>query len=366
MGKTINIFYDSLSRKTSISSDDVVFNTERIEGIDISKWIYPFHSNGITWYGLYEELKSAYMLNRFTILFEGDTDKYEILKNALKDKSVDVKEKFSKVIILYDDSQFLTKITINGKIFDTQRIEKRSIDEWVKPFSFKAANWQGIFGEIESYLGNDFYSISFVGKQEDMKILMENAPDNISIFYKPKAVSKKTSQSQTQSMKNNGQTQGKAPSSAESAPFSKLTPNSIKGNANGLISGAKIEFAEMNNREPGILLFGKIAVITAAICCIVFTIFMSRFLMILSIIPAIVFCVLSFTKGYKKLAICTFAAVMILAVISWIIVTIRWHMAFKDIGDSFDDFNDTLDDVNDMMKEANDALSDVNDAMAGN
>ena len=83
--------------------------------MSVSKWIYPFHINGIKWYGLYEELNNYYLHKTFSITFDGDTADYEVLKNALKDKNIEVKEKISKVIILYDGSQFVTKITINGK-----------------------------------------------------------------------------------------------------------------------------------------------------------------------------------------------------------------------------------------------------------
>lgn len=191
MGHTIELCYDSATKTTIISSDDVFFDTGRIQGVDISKWIYPFFINGVKWYGIYEELRKFYKNSTFTITFDGAADEIETLKKAFKDKNVKVNAKYSNVIILYNESQFMTKITINGKIFDTQRIEKRSIDEWVLPFSFKAADWKGIFGEIESYLGNDFYNINFVGKQEDMNILMDNAPENISIFFKPPVVPKK-------------------------------------------------------------------------------------------------------------------------------------------------------------------------------
>ena len=358
MGHNIDISYDAKNKITTISFEGNVIDTERLNGVDISKWVYPFHINGVRWYGLYEELKKVYMHNTFTIVFEGNTEDYEVLKSALKDKNIEVKEKFSKVIILYDDSQFMTKITINGKIFDTQRIEKRSIDEWIKPFSFKAAEWLGIFGEIESYLGNSFYNISFVGNQEDMKLLIDNAPEYVNVFYKPQVVSKKKPPQLNTA--ESVQTQSAAPET-ENTRLSKPDLNNINGIANGLIGGAKSEYFEMQNNDSGMLLFGKIAVIIAVICCIVFTIFMSRFLMILSVIPAVVFCVLAFTKGYKKLAICTFIVCIVLAVISWIIITIRWRMAFKD---AFGDLDDAFSDANEAFKEANDALGKINDAMS--
>lgn len=359
MEHIIEMTYDTASKKTTISSEGVIFDTERLNGVEISKWVYPFHVHGVRWYGLYEELKSVYLHSTYTIVFDGTTEDYEILKNAMKDKHIEVKEKVSKVIILYDDSQFMTKITINGKIFDTQRIEKRSIDEWVKPFSFKAADWQGIFGEISNYLGNDFYSISFVGNTEDMKILMDNAPDNINIYYKPKVTSANKSKPKQTATEDSSQILNKSSQPSEPIQFTKPNLNDIKGGFGGFIAGAKVDYDEMTEKESGILMFGKISVIIAVLCTILFTIFMSRLLMLLSIIPAIVFGILAFTKGYKKLAVCTIAICVILAVLSWTIITIRWRMTFKDIDDAFDDLNDSFDDVND-------AFGQINDAMAGN
>ena len=46
-------------------------------------------------------------------LINFDDEQLENFSNVI----IEVKEKISKVIILYDDSEFITKITINGKIF---------------------------------------------------------------------------------------------------------------------------------------------------------------------------------------------------------------------------------------------------------
>lgn len=363
MDHIIEMNYDSASKKTAISSNGINFDTERLNGIDISKWIYPFHINGVIWYGLYEELKSVYQHNTYTIIFDGKTEDYEILKNAMKDKHIEVKEKISKVIVLYDGSNFMTKITINGKIFDTQRIEKRSIDEWVKPFAFKAASWDGIFGEIEKYIGNDFYSISFVGNQEDMKILMENAPNNISIFYKPQVLPQKKVQQSVEATSNivkntitntskldNGYQEESSTSilkdnDTDQNPtkfeLKNLSLNKIKLYIMELIKGAKNDYHEMNRCDSGLLTFGKVAVVIALICCVLFTIYSFRLMVILCALPSMIFCFLAYTKGYKKISICTFIVCFLIAFIGWLIITIRLHIIMNEIDDAFKDIADS-------------------------
>ena len=341
MDKNIYIKYDRITKDTTISNDGVYLDTSRIYGVELAKWIYPFHINGIKWYGLYEELRRAFLHKTFTIVFDGENEDFTTLKNALKDKGVEFKEKISRVVILYDDKQINTKITIDGKIFDTQRIERRSVDEWVRPFSFKIAEWKGIFGEIEEYLGNDSYSISFVGNPDDMNILMDNAPANISIYYKPPVVPQKHTPPQS-SISDNLQPQN---TSQTENKTSLPNMNNIRSESTGFISGAKAEQMQMKSSDSGLLMFGQIATIAAVICCIIFTVFMSRFMMILSIIPSIVFCILAFLKGYKKLAICTLSVILIFAIASWIIVSIRWAKAINDIGESLNESFSSINDV---------------------
>lgn len=209
-------------------------------------------------------------------------------------------------------------------------------------FSFKAADWKGIFGEIESYLGNDFYNINFVGKQEDMNILMDNAPENISIFFKPPVVPKKKHQvpiSDNISSVSN--------SLKENIPHDM---NDTKGKAMGLINGAKKDYYEMQQKDSGLLFFGKIAAAVAIVGCVIFIIKMSRLFMLFSLVPVIIFAVLAFNKQYKSLAISTIIVSLVLGIASWIIITIRWNMFWNglsnDIDDAMEGVNEALDILN--------------------
>lgn len=358
MSNIIKVKYDHDSHEIEISCDEIIFDTSRIASMGISEWVYPFVIKNNSWYGFYEEMKGFCQSDSFKVIFHGSDEDMNILKSALSSTNIDVIGLNNKVVILYNSEQLVTKITINGKIFDTSKLTNRSIDEWVFPFTYKDAEWNGIFAEIESFLGTNSYSIQFMGDSEDMRIIMDNCPQNIDVTYKPPVVPKKKTQLAVPKPINTDSVKATVELKPENQ-YQKPDLKDIKGNAKGLISGAKIDYKKMQERDSGILMFGKIAVIAAAICCIVFTIFMSRLLMILSVVPAIVFCVLAFTKGYKKLAVCAFILCVSLAIISWIIVTIRWHIALKDI-------NDTFDDVNDAFDQANDAFNEVSDAFAGN
>lgn len=190
MSKLVKISYDSNSLKTQITMDDNVFDTSRIDGKEIADWVYPFLIKGIRWNGIYEELNTFLgETEDFSIQFDGTEKDLEILRTALKNTSVKVAGINNKVVILYKREPLSTKITVNGKIFDTSKLQNRFIDEWTVPFQFRDLKWNGIFKELEYFIGTDNYNIQFVGEQEDMKELMKECPENVSITYRIPTVS---------------------------------------------------------------------------------------------------------------------------------------------------------------------------------
>lgn len=347
--KIVKVKYDHSSKAIHISCDGDVFDTSKINGMDITEWSNPFILKGVKWNGFYEEIKSFYNMEDFSVLFIGDSSDLDTLRSSLADEDIKVEGLNNKVFILYNGDTRSTKITVNGKVFDTSRLINRTVDEWVFPFQVNGIIWNGIFAELESYIGGRAYSIQFVGKKEDMQYIEEQCPEFVELKFKepissaPKPAAPKNDNNDL------------------SAKFNIKVPDTdvAKNKLAKLIIDIKKEYVELCANESKLAVFGRVACVIAVICCIIFTIFMSRLLMILSIIPAIIFCVLAFTKGYKRLAVSTFAVCILLAVISWIIINIRWHLAFKDIEDSFDDINDALED-------ANDALGGMNDALYGN
>lgn len=167
-----------------------VFDTSQIKNIPIEQWVYPFLSNGIKWNGLYEELKTFIGCNEFILQFDSDEASFTIVKNALASQPVKLVGMKNTVVIVYSENPFTTKITINGKIFDTALLQNRCIDEWIQPFQIRNIQWHGIFKELETYIGIDKYTVYFMGEQKFMSLLIDVCPETVSIFYKAKPTSK--------------------------------------------------------------------------------------------------------------------------------------------------------------------------------
>lgn len=192
MKTIVKIKYNADSIRTDITYGNEVFDTTKINGKTIGEWTYSFIVKSIRWNGIYDELKEFLAKDEFTILFDGSDSDLEILRQALKDTPVKIAGNNNKVVILYKNSPLSTKITVNGKIFDVTKLKNRYIDEWIYPFQFKDVKWNGIFSELENFLGTDIYSIQFVGEQGDMKELMNNCPENVSISFKAPVSSSKS------------------------------------------------------------------------------------------------------------------------------------------------------------------------------
>lgn len=182
MSKTVKVRYQADAPSVEITVGDKTFDTTRIEGRTISDWAYPFIVQKIRWNGFYEEMKA--FLNgeeEFYVRFEGDEKSLSILKNALNDTAAKVAGTDNKVVILYNSEPLSTKITINGKVFDTSRLDSRSISDWIFPFQFQGASWDGIYKELEKALNTNEYAIQFVGEPQYMKELMDECPGTVSI-----------------------------------------------------------------------------------------------------------------------------------------------------------------------------------------
>ncbi|MGN0621549.1 MAG: hypothetical protein ACI4I9_06750 [Porcipelethomonas sp.] len=192
MNKIVKIKYNSEVPSAEITFEENRMDVSRIAGRKIEEWAYPFIVKNIRWNGICDELKEFTGSNEITIQFSGTDKEMGILKDAVKNTAIKVAGTNNKVVILYKKEPFSTKITVNGKIFDTSKIQNRTIDEWIYPFQFREIKWDGIFKELENYLNTDLYSIQFVGEQEDMKELMKECPENVSISFKAPVTSSKS------------------------------------------------------------------------------------------------------------------------------------------------------------------------------
>ena len=184
MNTIVKVSYQENPKNLKITCNGKIFDTSNINEMKIEDLAYPFLVKGVKWQGLYEELKAFTVENEYTIYFDGDNKSFETLKTALQNFPVKLASTNNKVIILYSEKPFTTKITINGAIFDTSRIQNRSIDEWVKPIQIRDVNWKGIYQELSDYIGIDVYSIEFVGSQEFMNVLIEDCPETVSVVFR--------------------------------------------------------------------------------------------------------------------------------------------------------------------------------------
>lgn len=204
MQTIVKIAYRNEPNSLKITSEDKVFDTSRIENMQVQEWAFPFCIKGVKWKGLYEELKQFTGKSDFIIYFDGQDDAFEIIKYSLEDVPVKLISTNNNVVILYSENPFTTKITVNGKIMDTTRIQNRSIDEWIKPIQIRDLSWKGIFKELEDFIGIDVYCIQFVGKQELMNPLINECPKNVDITFRSTSfTSKNNSPKITNQMKNN-------------------------------------------------------------------------------------------------------------------------------------------------------------------
>lgn len=184
MAKKVKIQYTAEPPHTEITADGMQMDTSRIEGRRLEEWAYPFFIQKVQWNGISEELKAFTGTDDVHIQFQGTEAEMRILRDAVKNTPMKVAGTDNRVVIFYRRDNLTTRITVNGKIFDTSRIQNRSIEEWIGPFQFRDLRWDGIFQELENVLGTDEYTIQFAGEQEDMRELMQHCPDTVSLTFK--------------------------------------------------------------------------------------------------------------------------------------------------------------------------------------
>ena len=190
--KRVKATYTKDNGELKITYNEKKFDSSRIKNISIEQWAYPFLSNGIKWNGLYEELKDFTGSTEFILQFDSDEESFSIIKNALTSQPVKLVGTNNTVTIVYSENPFTTRITINGKVFDTTLLQNRCIDEWIQPFQVREVHWNGIFKELEDYIGTDKYTVYFMGDQKLMSYLIDACPETVSIFYKAFKVHQKS------------------------------------------------------------------------------------------------------------------------------------------------------------------------------
>lgn len=191
MKPIVKITYQKESNELKISCADKTFDIARIKDITIEQWVFPFCSKGVKWNGLYEELKTFTESEDFILHFDSDETSFEIVKYALAETPARLVGTNNIVTIIYNENPFTTKIAVNGNVFNTTRIQNRSIDEWLKPIQIRDLQWNGIFEELETFIGTDVFTVYFVGKQEFMKLLIDKCPKSVDVFFRDPKIAEK-------------------------------------------------------------------------------------------------------------------------------------------------------------------------------
>lgn len=243
--KRVKATYIKDSGELKITYNEKKFDTSRIKNISIEQWAYPFLNKGIKWNGLYEELKDFTGCTEFILQFDSDEESFATIKNALASQPVKLVGTNNTVTIVYSENPFSTRITINGKVFDTTLLQNRCIDEWIQPFQVREVHWNGIFKELENYIGTDKYTVYFMGDQKLMSYLIDACPETVSIFYKAFKVHQKS-----KTLPNIGNINTEKINMDNLTDMAQKTVSSLKEKINNTTeSTTKTSSTETNNQE---------------------------------------------------------------------------------------------------------------------
>lgn len=186
MSKIVKVTYNADTLQTTITVDGKVFDTSRIDGKEIADWAYPFMMRKIRWNGFYDEMVSALGGEKaFDLVFDGTEEALVELKEAWEDAPVNIvgENNGNSVEISYDENSLSVSVKVNGKAFDTSRIDGKEIEDWVYPFMMRKVKWDGIFEELAKAVGSDEYDIVFSGARNAMKVLMEECPETVALKF---------------------------------------------------------------------------------------------------------------------------------------------------------------------------------------
>lgn len=87
------------------------------------------------------------------------------------------------VKVLYNADTLETEITVDGRKFDTSRINGKEIEDWAYPFMIRKVRWNGFYDEMVEALGGDKeFNLVFEGSEDslaELKEALEDAPVTI-------------------------------------------------------------------------------------------------------------------------------------------------------------------------------------------
>lgn len=86
------------------------------------------------------------------------------------------------VKVAYNADTLETTITVDGKAFDTSRIDGKEIEIWAYPFMMRKIKWNGFYDEMTEALGEKEFNLIFEGSESglnELKEAWEDAPVHI-------------------------------------------------------------------------------------------------------------------------------------------------------------------------------------------
>lgn len=95
------------------------------------------------------------------------------------------------VKMIHNPEALYTQITVNGKPFDTSKIDGRRLDDWITPFITVKCKWYGIFEELAMAVGSKYFEIEFAGSVADMCALDEKCPGTVEIVADNSGIARK-------------------------------------------------------------------------------------------------------------------------------------------------------------------------------
>ena len=75
--------------------------------------------------------------------------------------------------IRYNKERSLLKISCDGNVFDSSRIESLPPEQWIFPFFAKGIRWNGLYEELRSFAGSGSFGLHFDGDADSFEIIRE-------------------------------------------------------------------------------------------------------------------------------------------------------------------------------------------------
>jgi len=179
MKKVIDLNYNHQTQEISIQCHEKKMDVTAIQNTSVADWIQPVMKNGLRWCGLYEELKFFCQTENFDIVFHGSDSDFQMLQNVLKEKEIRVFKNYHKFDIFYNRNHLSALIISDGTDIDFPVFQEFPLETVLKEIPEK--NWKGLFTELQEYVHNEPYQVTFIGTAKDVALINGVCPENVKL-----------------------------------------------------------------------------------------------------------------------------------------------------------------------------------------